>query len=183
MQSAAAEILCIPRLHIRRFSVFGTLLFILACTEGGCAGRQPAVRSPLALTSRARQTPSSSSDAAKRLDQEAQRLLKDMQKQSARSGSPAGAAPGSVGTAGRIGDIGSAAASTMGAGSPTEPPGSLNEVGVGTEPGASGELSVRAESPAARTSPSSGTALLAAVLAALGAAAAAGVTLLMRRRA
>ena len=181
MQSAAAEILCISRLHIRRFSVFGTFIFIIACAEGGCAGRQPAVRSPLTSASRARQTESSPSDAAKRLDKEAQRLLKDMQKHSARAGQSAGVTPRSVGTAGSVGQSGAAATSTMGIGSGTQPPESAHGAGVATAPSSSGQVLRQLDSPALRTS-TSGTVLLVAALAALGAVAAAGVLLLMRRR-
>jgi hypothetical protein len=171
-----------PRLHLRRFSVFGTVIFIFACAEVGCAGRQPTVRSPLTLASRARPTESSPSDAAKRLDREAQRLMKDMQKGTGRVDPSANATQGAVGTAGRVGEIGATAASTVGAGSGTTPSGSANELGVAPGHGSSGQLSEEPDPPALSTSTSEAV-LLVGALAALGAVAAAGVILLMRRRA
>ena len=182
MQSVA-DILCIPRLHLRRFRVFGALIFICACADGGCAHRPSAVRSPLALASRARPTESGRSDAAKRLDTEAQRLLKEMQKRSARGARPVDAIPGSVGTGGTIGDVASTATSTIGAGSGTQPPAPANDVAVESAAGSSGQVSGQPDTSVLLASPSSDTALLVSALAALGAVAAAGVTLLMRRRA
>jgi hypothetical protein len=188
VKSEAGETLCIRRLHLPRFSVFSAVILIACAADSGCASRQAALRSPLALASRPRQTPPSPSDAAKRLDKEAQRLLKEMQKQRAGGGPSADTAQRSVGTAGRAGEIDgtvtspTSPTSRMGGGSGTQPSMPANDVGAGTGPAASSQVSEESDSQPLSTS-SSQTALLAGALAVLGAAAAAGVTLLRRRRA